>query len=322
VPGFIPGEHIIITGNTGSGKSRFTRKILIKDFMKYAKSKGFPIKIFLNSLEETPSKVAATLISDWLYAKHRKEYSYYDIMGYREDPLPDEDMNMIREAKAKCEEIYEDLSVVHIPSVTGFYKEVRDFMYSRGKVFQGKRLEEIKQVDFGSPWDIYVPNDPNQIVICISDTVDKYPGETIRGKYHEQYDAIKVFSSYFMRQLLGMKMGVMTALIQQQVNDKEKIDTNYQGKTIIEKLKPSLATLAKCKATSEDATLAFGIFDPLKVGLTDYNGYEAIDEQPWKFRSLSVLKFREGELPPGAEIPIKCNFKIDEFKELPPPDVI
>ena len=117
-------------------------------------------------------------------------------------------------------------------------------------------------------------------------------------------------------------MRVINCLVQQQVNNKEMIETNFKGATIVDKLKPSLATLAKCKATSEDCTLGIGLFDPVKVGVTDYNGYENLDNQPYSFRSLSILKYREGELPPGAEIPLRCNFKIDEFKELPPPDTL
>lgn len=322
IPGIIPGEQIIVTASTGCGKSRLTRKLLVKDPLKYANQKGLEIKIFLNSLEETTDKVAATLVAERLYAKHHREFSFYDIMNYREDPLPDEEMNMIEEASRECSEIYKNLNTVHIPSITGFYKEVRDYMYSTGKVYKGKRGEALKQVDFGTPWDVYIPDNPARITIAISDTVDKYPGEHIRGEQMNQYDTIKYFSAYYSRQVLGMKMRVINCLVQQQVNNKEMIETNFKGATIVEKLKPTLATLAKCKATSEDCTLGIGLFDPVKVGVTDYNGYENLDNQPYSFRSLSILKYREGELPPGAEIPLRCNFKIDEFKELPPPDTI
>jgi hypothetical protein len=321
VPGFVPGEQIVVTASTGCGKSRFTRKILIKDVLKYANRKGFEVKVFLNSLEETPEKVASTLISEQIYTAHKKEFSFYDIMNYREEPLPESDMNIIQEAKNICSVVYKDLETVHIPSVTGFYKHVRDYMYNTGKIYKGKPGTPLKQVSAGEPWDVYIPDNPYRIVICISDTVDKYPAETIRGKYEDQYNTIKFFSSYYCRQILGMKMNVINCLVQQQVNNKEMIETNYKtGATIVEKLKPSLATLAKCKAVSEDCTLGLGLFDPVKLGITEYNGYDNLDEQPWSFRSLSVLKFREGELPPGAEIPLRCNFKIDEFKELPPPD--
>lgn len=309
IPGVIRGEQILITASSGVGKSRFTRKVFIKDMLKYANRHNMPIKIFLNSLEESKEKVASTLVSETLYRKYNITLDYYTLNNYRESSLSEEIMSKIGECTDIAEEVYRQLEVVNIPSATGFYKHVRGYLANTGRF-----LYKGETVSLGDRWDAYAPNDPNMIVIAISDTIDKYPAENILGVPQSQYETLKFFSSTYSRQRLGLGCGVINVLVQQQVNDKEIIETNYKGNTVVEKMKPSLATLAKCKLTQEDATLAFGLFDPLRAGVTEYGGID-LENITYSFRSWSILKSRESSLE-DREIALACNFVIDEFKEL------
>lgn len=309
IPGLVRGDYIVVSASSGVGKSRFTRKVFIKDVLKYASQYNMPVKIFLNSLEEPEEKVAATLVGELYYRKYNTTLDYYTLMNYREDSLDDLTMNRVSECVEEAELLYKDLEVVQIPSATGFYHKIRDYLATVGSfMYNGQR------VSVGERWNKYVPDNPNQIVIAISDTIDKYPGEHIQGKMQSQFETLKMFSSVYMRQRLGLACGVITVIVQQQVNDKEKVETTYKGKTIVEKMKPSLATLAKYKATQEDATLAFGLFDPLRAGEKTYGDID-ITSLPYSFRSLIVLKTREGAVE-DREIPLACNFTIDEFKQI------
>jgi len=268
-----------------------------------------PVKIILNSLEETEEKVAATLIAEIYYRKFNTALDYYTLSNYREESLDEATMNRVSECVKEAEIMYKDLEVVQIPSATGFYHKVRNYLATVGDyMYNGEKVEP------GQRWNEYIPDDPNQIVIAISDTIDKYPAESMKGVATSQYETLKTFSSTYMRQRLGLGCGVITVIVQQQVNDKEKVETTYKGATIVEKMKPSLATLAKYKATQEDATLALGLFDPLRAGETEYGGFD-IPSLPYSFRSCMVLKTREGAVE-DKEIPLACNFIIDEFKEI------
>lgn len=309
IPGLVRGDYIVVSASSGVGKSRFTRKVFIKDVLKYANQHNMPVKIFLNSLEEPEEKVAATLVGELYYRKYNTTLDYYTLMNYREESLDESTMNRVSECVEEAELLYKDLEVVQIPSATGFYHKVRDYLATVGSfMYNGQ------EVNVGERWNKYVPDNPNQIVIAISDTIDKYPGEHIQGKMQSQFETLKMFSSIYMRQRLGLACGVITVIVQQQVNDKEKVETTYKGKTIVEKMKPSLATLAKYKATQEDATLAFGLFDPLRAGEKVYGDID-ITSLPYSFRSLIVLKTREGAVE-DREIPLACNFTIDEFKQI------
>lgn len=309
IPGIVRGEQVIVSASSGVGKSRFTRKVFVKDPLKFAKDNDMKIKIVLNSLEEPPEKVASTLVSEVLYRKHGIVYNYYDLNNYRLESLSDQVMNKIEEAKNIAKERYKDLDIVNIPSVSGFYQHCRNVLSQLGKfTYKGN------VVNPGQMWDSFTYNDPSQIVIVISDTVDKYPGENIKGEYKNQYEALKFFSSVYSRNRLGIKCGVINVLVQQQVNDKEKVETTFKGTTIVEKMKPSLATLAKCKATQEDCTLGFGLFDPARVGQSEYGGIN-LNSIDFDFRALSILKSRESGIE-SREIPLACNMTIDEFKEI------
>jgi len=309
IPGIVRGEQVLVTASSGVGKSRFTRKVFVKDVLKYANEHNMPVKIILNSLEEPAEKVASTLIAEIYYRKYNTSLDYYTLNNYREKSLDDLTMKRVSECVEIAESKYSDLEVVQIPSATGFYKHCRDYLATVGKF-----VHEGKEVDRGEMWSTYIPDDPTRLVICISDTIDKYPGEHIQGQSMSQYETLKMFSNVYMRSRLGLKCGTINVLVQQQVSDKEKVETTYKGSTILEKMKPSLATLAKCKLTQEDATLAFGLFDPKRVGEKEYGGL-ILDELGFSFRSLSVLKTREGAVE-DREIPLACNFVIDEFKEI------
>jgi hypothetical protein len=309
IPGILKNEQIIVTASTGVGKSRISRKMFIKDPLKFAKEKQMPVKVILNSLEESPEKVSQTLISEILYRKHGISLNFYELSNQTLNSLSDEIMNKYDECVSIAEEIYKDLIIVNINSATGFYQRCRSELAKLGDyTLKGKRVNE------GEQWDTFTYYDPNQLFINITDTVDKLQAENIKGVPHNQYQVIKFFSSVYLDSRLRRKCGTTNVLIQQQVNDKEKVETTYKGRTIVEKMKPSLSTLAKCKATQEDATLAFGLFDPKRVGEEEYNGIDLTNPN-LNFRSLSILKAREASIQ-DKEIPLQCNFLIDEFKEM------
>ena len=144
-------------------------------------------------------------------------------------------------------------------------------------------------------WDEYRASDPNQWVITFSDHIGNYLNES--GK--SWYETLEHFSAQYTRQRLGLKCGVVSFFVQQQVPSKEALEVNIKGKTIIDKLKPSIDGLNKIKTTSQDATIILGLFYPFKwrdhIPAAMYLGY---DLKLWKnnLRTLILLKSREGIL--------------------------
>lgn len=310
IPGIIPGEQIIICANTGIGKSRFMRKIIIKDPLRYAIENDLKIKIFLNSLEESIDKVVSTFVSSYLYEKYGLQLNFYELNNYSIEALDNDTMAKIAEAKGYVDHLQQYIDIVHISNPYGFYLHIWKWLFKNGIFYN----DNTKLESYSVQWNKYVPNDPNQIVIAISDTINKYQEENGKGVYN----TLRTFSEFYSRKLLGIQCNVINVLIQQLSPDKEKLELNFKGKTIIEKVKPSLDALRDCRATQEDATLIFGLFDPSKYGENHYQGYE-LNKLDGKFRSLIVLKTREGELDANNEIPLVAYLGRDEFEELPLP---
>lgn len=315
VPGIVPSETVIITASTGIGKSRFMRKLFVKDVVHYCHEKGLTVKIFLNSLEESREKVISTLINAKIHEKTGRSYSFYDLNNFRTSPMTSQIHADIQLCEQEIDEMQKYLSVVHEANPYGFYKTILIWLFNNGIFLKdGVPVSKVEDVysDSGT-WNQYVPNNPNQIVIAITDTIDAYQEES--GK--SLYETVKRFSKFFSRKQLGLVCNVITVFLQQQVPDKEMWETNIKGQTLIEKMKPSLDALATCRATQSDATLILGLFDPLKFGAFTHLGYPDLRKLKGQFRSLILLKTREGEKVTDNEVPLCAYLGRDEFEEMP-----
>lgn len=338
IPGITHGEQVIITSNTGGGKSRFTRFLFINEVMEFAKSSGFKVKIFLNSLEESSSKVTSTLTAAELYNLYGKSTNYYELTNTALKANSEEEMKMIKRA---CEEVDRKyakvLQVEHVNDPLQFYLKIRDYLKEVGKFYVAKYKDGIvvdKKIWNSSKdgvWNYYEYDEPT-IVIAISDTIDKYqPTEVMIGstkRVLSKYETVRYFSEVFSRQRLGLVCDVISVQVSQQSEDNEKANTLASGKKDVWRIKPNLGNLLTVRAIGQDATLALGIFDPAKHHLFSYLedelNYPETDISRMngcKYRSLMILKTREGELaPPDNEIPMACFFDRDYFEELPVPD--
>ena len=317
VPGIIPGDTVIITGGTGEGKSRFARS-LFKDTISFCEESGLEVEIIINSLEESTEKFIVSSLSSALYKKYKIKTNYFQLANYSTKPMSQELLNQINSCKEDVDSLQKYVSIVHIANPYGFYVHVLKRLWDTGKFYlknnQITSFEEVKKNS--NNWDKYIPDNPNRIVIVCSDTIDAYIAESGKTKYETVLD----FSKFFTRKILGLQCNVISFFIQQQSSDLERIQTNFKGQTVLEKLKPGLDTLLTCKATAQDASLVFGLFNPVKYGTTDYLGYERLDEfQDCDFRSIIILKTREGEKTVDNEVPVAAYFSRDEIVELPKP---
>lgn len=315
IPGFIPGEStVILTGSTGSGKSRFARKLFVKDVLEFTKKKGLKATVILNSLEERQSKVVSTLVSTFLAETYQIELGYYEQNNYGIHPMEDDMLQLIGGAEDYINELEKHVEIVHHPNPTGMYKHVMDYLFRHGTFLKsGQKLTQVKY--YSTDWDTYIPHDPTHIVITITDTLNKYQAE----KDNSHYQTLRTFSEFYCHNILGLRCGVLNCIVQQQKGSKEAYETNFKGTTIIEKMKPSLDALADCTGTQQDGTEILGVFNPVKWDEFNYGGYPDLRNLKGKFRSISVLKCREGELEMNNEIPMFCKLGYDSFEELPLP---
>ncbi len=119
-PGVEKGTYEIITASSGVAKSKFARYLYVinsYEFIKENPETDVRLKIFFFSLEESKEKFMMSIISYWLYTKHRKRVSIKELrsVGKVGSYLPDDVLELIRESK----EYFKDLEkyVVIIDSV-------------------------------------------------------------------------------------------------------------------------------------------------------------------------------------------------------------
>lgn len=287
--------------------------------MDFASKHNIKVKIFINSLEETKSKVVSTLIAGYIYKTYGIEMDYYKILNYQiSKGLNSMELTLVEEGSKWVDKHYECVEILHISTPRLYYNHIMNYMSTIGTFYNTSSGSRVK-VPFNKEWDLYEYNEPT-IVVSIFDTIDKCSPSILHGE-KSIYDAAKNYSAVLSRQRMCMGCGIISVIVQQQSPLAERVETTTGGVRIIEKSKPNLSYLNVCKATSEDCTLALGVFNPARIGVTKYLGYVDItDLKEGKFRSLSILKCREGTPEyPNNEIPLCCKFGIDKVEELPLP---
>lgn len=162
-----------------------------------------------------------------------------------------------------------------------------------------------KEGRFISEKGVWTPHNPNLFVIPIVDTINL--GEPENDTVKATIDRISRISVWFRRNCN------FSPIILQQFNAEiSAVDRSRYGiKT------PLLRDFEDSKRTVKDASVVFGLYDPmrhLKDDETLFRGYDITILKSW-FRSLHILKNREGEN--NKFIPLKFNGAVGYFEQLP-----
>ena len=97
------------------------------------------------------------------------------------------------------------------------------------------------------------------------------------------------------------------------------MESNFQGKTIEDKLEPTLDSLGDNKTIARDVNVALGLFDPARYKIDNHNGYD-ITRLKDRYRSMNIMKSRDGIA--NKKLPLFFNGAVDFFKEMPRTDNI
>ena len=194
IPGIIPGDTIIITGGTGEGKSRFCRSLL-KDTISFCEESGLTVDIIINTLEESTEKFITSVLASALYKKYGIKTNYFELANYATKPMSNDFRNKINNCKEEVDALQKYVSLVHIANPYGFYIHVLKHLFNTGKFYlNNTQIATFEQVKANSNnWNKYVPNNPNRIVLVVSDTIDAYIAESSKTKYETILDFSKFF---------------------------------------------------------------------------------------------------------------------------------
>lgn len=326
IPGIEQDTYYLLTASSGVGKSKLARYLFIHNPYKYLKENPdtdiiVDIKYF--SLEESKKKVVLSEISRYMFTTYGISLSVKQLQSRgRYNTFDSDTLDKIRLAEDYVNDFLNTIDVIDsIRNPTGIYKYVRDFALTIGKYYDVNDVpltpEEHQQVKMGQgeaykKVSYYKKNHPRHYVIILTDHISLLQpeeGETL-------WQTMSKYSSKYCLHFRD-KFGFIPVNVQQQASAKEAVEYNYRGKSIDEKLEPSLDGLGDNKTTQRDANVVLGLFAPERYSIEKHNGYDMFAFKD-RYRSMTILKDRDGIS--NKKLPLFFNGAADFFKELPRSD--
>lgn len=311
LPGIMQKKYYLITSNSGVGKSNLADALFLYNPYNYIINNpdtDITLKIFYYLLEIDKESKIIKGVSKRLYEKYGIVSDVNLLQSYGSKYCSAELYEKFSECRDYFEQLEDVCSFYDEPiNPYGIFKEVDTYMLQNGTII--KKKINIKGEDV-EVFDYYKPNRDNHYVLLIVDHLSLLNNE----RQMTQHETIKKFSSNDCVQLRN-KYGVIIVNIQQQMASQEEKQYTYSGKSIIEKLEPSLDGLADCKLTQRDANIVLGIFAPDRHGIKHYKGYD-ISKLGDNYRNLSIIKNRDGLS--NVNVGLYFNGAINYFREMPP----
>jgi hypothetical protein len=325
IPGIEQDTYYLLTASSGVGKSKLARYLFIHNPYQYIKThpeSDIQLTIKYFSLEESKKKIILAEISKYLFTKYGLVYSVKQLQSRgRYNTIDVETLEKIKEAEVYVDEFLKTVDIVDsIRNPTGIYKYVRDFALTIGTYYDKNGIpltpEEVERVKAAKEGDqtykkisYYKKHNPKHYVIILTDHISLLQPEAGLT----QWQTMAKYSSDYCLHMRD-KFGFIPVNVQQQASAKEQVEYNYKGKSIDEKLEPSLDGLGDNKTTQRDANVVLGLFAPDRYSITEHNGYD-VGFFKDKYRSLNLLKDRDGVS--NKKLPLFFNGAVDFFKELP-----
>jgi hypothetical protein len=139
-------------------------------------------------------------------------------------------------------------------------------------------------------------------------------------------DAMVTLAKKYIRERLCNFFKFTCVLLLQNDFQTERMQYGSNGKAIMSKVEPSLASIGEAKTIARSMHIIITIFDPSRYEFLQYpqvseeNADKAYDLSILgnKFRSIRIIKNNEGET--GVRIGVLMNPLTGDFEELPKPD--
>lgn len=297
--------YYLLMGTSGAGKSSYALYSFIYRPLKDNPNGNFKIVYF--SLEMSARKLLAKLLSLYLYETYSIVIPYKKLMSWQEI-LDSETYNYVLKGKEWLNEITKKL-VIYDKSLNrdSFYRTMMNVLEDEG------RFEESED-GFRK---IYIPNDPDKLILGVLDHVNlsqPKPGEDKKS----EIDAISA-RAVRLREVCGASF----LFIQQENRNSASMDRRKADMT-----ECSSEDLKDTGNTFNDCEVCIGVYFPLKHKLKTCHEYVIINDIKGdsfkglrdRYRGLCLIKNREGE----SEKYVSVNFfgEIGLFRELPKADTI
>lgn len=307
--------YYTVTSFTKGGKSQFVSYTFIyKPLMFcYYNNIDIDLKIIYFPLEETPERIMNRFMSWLLYdfSKGKIRISPRDLRSTT-SAVDESVLELLNSDEIQNILKYFEEHIIfpkEVGNPTGIYKICRQYAESRGKVYtkKVKSKDEFGNTKEVEVFDRYEPNNPNEYILAIIDTINLI--DTERGMTLKQsMDKLSEYCAKYLRN----RYFISPVMIQQQAFEQEGNEAFKLGR-----VRPSVAGLGDSKYTSRDSNVVLGLFSPFRFSIKEYEGYD-ISKFKDNIRFLEMVVNRDGEM--GGLCPLYFDGAVCQFEELPRPD--
>jgi hypothetical protein len=249
-------------------------------------------------------------ISKLLFERFGIRASYQDILSYRSSRLSSEIVDCIAHLRDYFEQL-QDVVIMSDDQMTPgeINKKLVAYAEANGKTYH----REVAHRDYRTgietkflEFDRYVPNNPNEYVIIITDHIS----ELDTNGHRNIKEAIETHSDNM--RILRNRFGYIPVDIQQQASSQENID-HFK----LDKLEPSVEGLGESKLTQRKVNVILGLFSPAVHEIKSYRGYD-ITRLKDNYRNLSLIRNRNGAS--NINVGLYFDGATNYFEELPRSD--
>jgi hypothetical protein len=300
VPGVQKSNYVILTANSGVGKSKFAKNMFVfrpHDFVIANPHLNIKMTTLYFCLEEPSKSFAQSLMCYKLNSLFKERMSIKELRSQLrpEDPTAVISSSSIANLRSIDKYFREfESQVILIDDVRkpyAIYKrcleylhEIGDFTMKEKEYYNPKEGKMVR----GLVRDKFFTEHPDHYIQIVIDHMSLLEPE----KGQDLFEAMRVMSSTYLVNLRNTYHCSVLG-VQQQSSEKEKQQYTYKGASIESKLEPSLDGLGDCKLTQRDADEIYGIFAPDRYEIADHRGYD-ITRLGDNYRSFSFLKQRDG----------------------------
>lgn len=336
VPGIERGRYIITTASSKVGKTKLTDNLFVYNPLNFKRSHGIKLKIFYFSLEMSKQDKELELLSHQLHSKTGIILSTDQLSSVYSKYITQDEIIKILEEEIlpDLEDYTADLEIIdNIRNPYGIYKHVRNYANNNGRYFD-KDNKEISLLSINNTDKTirdnankaiakYVPNDPDEYVIIITDHISLLtPEEGDKGSIKSAMEKFSSTYSIAMRD----RWQYTVVNVQQQAAAQEGVD-NVKASMV----RPSPNGLGDSKLTGRDVDMLLGLFSPSRLQIDYWEGYNiGMSENMAKvkkahpfallhnYREFGVCFSRRGYGDTYTNL--FFNGASNFFKELPRPD--
>lgn len=296
-------------GGIGTGKTAFTDHSFVlqpyKEMLTMANTgiRQLYLRVFYNSFEIEKTNKLAKWVCYKLFEDLGIIVDINFVLSIGKNKISQEIYDKVCTYRDYIEKM-EDF--VHITDMstnpTGIYMTVKKYMDANGKTVEERKLVRGQEIVFHK----YIPNNPDEIVIVITDHVGLL---RVEKECHTKKERIDKYSeqAISLRNFYGV-----TSVALSQFN-RELADLDRRK---FSELTPQLEDFKDTGNLSEDANIVMALFNPLRYNITEYNNFNII-AVGGRYRPVVILKTRDG----SDMVKLNQNFmgEVGHFRDFPDP---